>query len=400
MIVHVNVKREKRKNGKAFLFFIFILTLTIVSCKNENSQTGETQSTNLEAAWLEDYSASPFVWGYIDTTGSFVINPLYDDTRDFSNGLAAVNLDGKWGYINHEGKMVISNSYMTCGDFAEGLAVVQDFDKKYHYIDNSGRKKFDCPGDECASFVGEYAVYNVNESFGVIDKNGNSVVPPRFRDLKFGAPGQFIAKIGNQEGIIGLQANWIIEAGSQSIKWAGEGYYIVKAGQQSTYFDTKGQKVAGPYKTAAVFENGYTAVKNDNKYTVLDNKLKTVYTSTKKLTSAGNGLWIEWQNDTTGLIIHHDGKPFSKKPYAAFLKFAEGTIGVMQGESWGYLGSDGAEMVSPSLPLAWDCIGGRIRFIGQSGYGFLDRQGKVKITPKFPEARDFKEGLARAARFR
>lgn len=400
MIVNVNVKRANRKKGQVFLFFIFILTLTILSCKNENNKAGDAPSSSQEAAWLEDYSPSPFVWGYIDTMGSFVINPLFDDTRDFSNGLAAVNLHGKWGYINKEGKMVISNSYMTCGDFSEGLALVQGFDKKYHYIDSTGKKIFDCPGEECASFVGEFAVFAVNESFGVIDKKGNAVVPPRFRDLKFGAPGQFIAKIGNQEGVIGLQANWIIEAGSHSIKLAGEGYYIVKDGQQSSYFDTKGKKVAGPYNTAGVFEHGYAAVKKDNKYEVLDKTMKTIYSTSKKLTSAGSGLWIEWQNDTTGLIIYNDGRYLTKKPYAAFLKFAEGTIGVMQGESWGYLDSNGAEMVSPSLPLAWDCIGGRIRFIGQSGYGFLDREGKVKIIPKFPEARDFKEGLARAAIFR
>lgn len=400
MIVNVNVKRANRKKGQVFLFFIFILTLTILSCKNENNKAGEEQNSEQEAAWLEDYSPSPFVWGYIDTMGSFVINPLFDDARDFSNGLAAVNLHGKWGYINKEGKMVISNSFMTCGDFSEGLAIVQGFDKKYHYIDAKGIKKFDCPGDECASFVGEFAVYGVNESFGVVDKNGQSIVPPRFRDLKFGAPGQFIAKIGNQEGVIGLQANWIIEAGSKSIKWAGEGYYIVKDGQQSTYFNEKGHKVAGPYQTAGIFEHGYAAVKKDNKYEVIDKTMKTIYSTSKKLTSAGSGLWIEWQNDTTGLIILNDGKPFAKNPYAAFLKFSEGTIGVMQGESWGYLDSKGVEMVSPSLPLAWDCIGGRIRFIGQSGYGFLDRQGKVKVIPKFPEARDFKEGLARAASFR
>ena len=69
-----------------------------------------------------------------------------------------------------EGKMVINNSYMTCGDFSEGLTLVQGFDKKYHYIDSTGKKIFDCLVKEIANFVGEFAVFAVNESFGVIDK--------------------------------------------------------------------------------------------------------------------------------------------------------------------------------------------------------------------------------------
>jgi hypothetical protein len=37
--------------------------------------------------------------GFIDTTGKEVVPCIFEGARDFSEGLAAVLVDGKWGYI-------------------------------------------------------------------------------------------------------------------------------------------------------------------------------------------------------------------------------------------------------------------------------------------------------------
>ena len=37
-------------------------------------------------------------YGYIDKTGKIVIEPRFDNAKDFSEGLAAVNIEGKWGW--------------------------------------------------------------------------------------------------------------------------------------------------------------------------------------------------------------------------------------------------------------------------------------------------------------
>jgi hypothetical protein len=51
-------------------------------------------------------------WGFINTEGIVVIEPQYEDAKSFSNGLAAVQVDGKWGYINAENKLVIRNQFV------------------------------------------------------------------------------------------------------------------------------------------------------------------------------------------------------------------------------------------------------------------------------------------------
>jgi hypothetical protein len=45
--------------------------------------------------------------GFINTQGEFVIPCKYEDARDFSQGLAWVQLNNKWGCIDKEGKVVV-----------------------------------------------------------------------------------------------------------------------------------------------------------------------------------------------------------------------------------------------------------------------------------------------------
>ncbi|MHC4489349.1 MAG: WG repeat-containing protein [Planctomycetota bacterium] len=51
-------------------------------------------------------------WGYIDNSGKVVIAQQYDDARDFSEGLARVNISGKWGYIDRYGDIFIEATFV------------------------------------------------------------------------------------------------------------------------------------------------------------------------------------------------------------------------------------------------------------------------------------------------
>lgn len=66
-------------------------------------------------------------WGFIDTTGTIVIEPQYEDARSFANGAAAVKIKGKWGYIDESGKVVIEPIFQDAKDLTdEGTILVND----------------------------------------------------------------------------------------------------------------------------------------------------------------------------------------------------------------------------------------------------------------------------------
>lgn len=91
------------------------------------------------------------LFGFQNEEGTFVIEPQYAFARNFSRGLAAVNLKRTWssakngrryyedhfGYINEKGTMVIPFIYNEAYSFNKyGVALVCD--TKYHLIDMSG----------------------------------------------------------------------------------------------------------------------------------------------------------------------------------------------------------------------------------------------------------------------
>lgn len=78
-------------------------------------------------------------WGYIDEHGNMVIAAQFDDAEDFSEGLAAVEVNGKWGYINTAGQMVIPAIYSLAQNFGEGWAYVHDADWN-GYINTVGER--------------------------------------------------------------------------------------------------------------------------------------------------------------------------------------------------------------------------------------------------------------------
>lgn len=50
---------------------------------------------------------------------------MYSMAFDFSDGLAAIKINGKYGFIDHEGHFVLEPVYEKAQYFYEGLAPVQ-----------------------------------------------------------------------------------------------------------------------------------------------------------------------------------------------------------------------------------------------------------------------------------
>jgi hypothetical protein len=80
-------------------------------------------------------------YGYVDTSGSVFIAAQFDGARAFSEGLAGVYVAGKCGFIDKTGAMVIPAQYVYAGDFSGGLAEVRvtGSESGPSYIDKTGK---------------------------------------------------------------------------------------------------------------------------------------------------------------------------------------------------------------------------------------------------------------------
>jgi hypothetical protein len=178
------------------------------------------------------------LYGYIDETGDFVIQPSFDhaddfeegaavvidnliykviDTkgtavfesdntiRSFHNGLAAfattVDNQGLYGYIDPNGQVIIEPQFLMADDFGEnGQAFVSTAENEYAVIDKTGKiiKSFplETPGNYICDFKDGYLIYNNidNGKFGVLSINGDKIFEPIYNQITYLGKGLFAFK--------------------------------------------------------------------------------------------------------------------------------------------------------------------------------------------------------------
>lgn len=113
-------------------------------------------------------------WGFADSTGKMVIDPIFDFTWGFSEELAAVKVGDKKGYINREGEIIVEPQFDEAWSFSEGLARVK-IGRKWGYIDRAGDMVIKPQFDYAQSFLKGLAMVQNEGSWRYIDKNGQYI---------------------------------------------------------------------------------------------------------------------------------------------------------------------------------------------------------------------------------
>ncbi|PIU30296.1 hypothetical protein COT07_01500 [Candidatus Woesearchaeota archaeon CG07_land_8_20_14_0_80_44_23] len=301
---------------------------------------------------------SNWLYGYIDNTGKVVILPQYAKALPFSDGLAAVIIvnktaDGKpqVGYIDINGNMIIKpNESLVPNPFSEGLCLnvlevnysfpvymnIPYLGYKYGIINKKGEivvpPKFHAgmPFSE-----GRAAVFTEGENrtvgWGFIDSTGNIVIPPKYMEVQSFSEGLAAALTVKPFNFSDFSDN------SSEI-----GYYFRR--QQWQYIDKNGKVVIEPKVDLALYNISYPL------RCPIDLSFGSFHDGRAKFT-------VTYIDKTyTERCMDNDYQ----------LKHAE--------------------------DFYIDCEKDPAPFFNRVGY--IDKTGKVVIPPKFSDAGDFSEGLA------
>lgn len=124
-------------------------------------------------------------YGYVSHILRLDIALMYENAKDFSDGLAAVKKDGKWGYINENGVTAIPFEFESC-------AVA------------------DAMKNDCAfSFRNGLAPVCKNGRFGIINKKGETVVDFIFMSIIQGENGVYLALKDGKWGKITVKEEYL-----------------------------------------------------------------------------------------------------------------------------------------------------------------------------------------------
>ena len=155
-------------------------------------------SVGWTAADFKDYKVKGLIqvkrnskFGWINIKGEEIIPCKYEDALFFYDGIAGVKENGKWGFINRKGEYIIKNiidSIIQLNDTinrnSNWFAIVIK-DGQSIFIDNEGRKIKDCPFSRVEGFSSGLAAV-IEEPFGkwgFIDTTFSLKIPCRYNDI-------------------------------------------------------------------------------------------------------------------------------------------------------------------------------------------------------------------------
>ena len=316
----------------------------------------------------------PDQWGYIDKSGTIVINPQFRNASFFFEDLAAASPDGKkFGYIDKSGNFVINPQFDEARPFSEGLAAVV-MGPKLGFVDKTGTvvitPQFEPYQREIgvALFSEGLAAVKTGENCGFIDKAGSFVINPQFKACFPFYDSLAAVQVGDTWGYVDRTGKLVINPQFDKAFPFTSGLGLVKSGTKYGYVDKSGQyKINPQFDTATPFsDEGIAGVRVGDRWGGIDTSGKLVINPQFN----GNSLDGFDARLITDVLARDIGR----------VTFSEGLAPVKIGDKSGYIDRSGHFVINPQFDLALPFIDGLALVTKGRGpdaeLGWIDKTGK------------------------
>jgi hypothetical protein len=129
-------------------------------------------------------------WGYVNLSGKVIIPIEYEQAgSELYGGLLKAKKGGKWGFINPKGTIVIPFKYDDADDFYDGFASVQ-LNKKFSYITTAGKEMFPFVYEDAKRFADGLAPVKYKGKWGYITSAGKVVIPFEYDSADYFSNGE------------------------------------------------------------------------------------------------------------------------------------------------------------------------------------------------------------------
>lgn len=364
--------------------------------------TGDLEQTMNGIGMPEDLG-----WGYIDKSGAMVVGPRFTMADSFRDGLAKVSIDtiyavdlaGDVYYINKSGEIMLGpyiDEYFPESDtyFSEGFAATCG-PSGYQYINKDGvviAEGF----DQAGRFSEGLAPVRLASIYGYVDSKGQVVVKPQFPEAYEFSEGLARVRVGDKYGFINTSGRIAIEP---TFEYVGD-FHDGMANMASE--DLGRPDVTGlvPKRTSYGFSQLFEGISPLS--LIADGVIRGFIDKTGRVAIEPQYDYAADFSDGLAWIMYIPSIPDDISDEELLLQLSSMDFTSRMEGFWnGFIDKDGNRVLEydclegPWLSLPPARFGdGLVHFKGIERYGYMDRDGNVKIACRFDSAEDFSGGVA------
>lgn len=219
----------------------------------------------------------PPLQGLLAQNGKWLVEPIYDEIGDFTDGVAPFKTKGKWGLLNREGLISMPARFNKVEYIGSGYCGIDD-NYKWGYSDYFGNVKIAAIYTEITPFEGNFAMVRMGSRWLMINKSGKQAVASDWDYA--GAFSEGLAPTKYSGGLwayIDTTGKRVIQAAFKDARPFREQRAAVRINEYWGFIDRTGQDVVSAvYSKVQDFSEGYAAVYYKGKWGFVDRFGKVV----------------------------------------------------------------------------------------------------------------------------
>jgi hypothetical protein len=226
------------KIGKVNLNFVFIDTLGRIVPKRDFDQL---QSFSGGRAAFRGKNGKR---GYINTKGEIIVAPQYFKVEPFLDNRAVVYQNyNTSGVIDTLGNEIIPIKYKSIVAISGGLALVKKYSSQYFFVHEDTKRHTPVNFEKAHAFQFDMAPVRIKGKWGVINKKGIQVVTPKYDDIKPFEQGTARVAVHRLRGVVDVEGNIIIPPVYEHVEYVGDNLFRVERGDAVGYLHQDGNWV-------------------------------------------------------------------------------------------------------------------------------------------------------------
>lgn len=334
----------------------------------------------------------------IDDKGQFLFQPGNYSIRDFRNGLALIQRDGKYGVLQQDGAIVLQPEYDSLVISGKFL-LAGKYDKRslnWSLLNLSG-KAVTGPGyHEIKPLNEKLFAVRIDQYWGLIDSAGNSIATCKFDDLQLIDDNLIRARFVNHEGALGQDGEWAIPPKKGKMVYLSSESYMISEDFCRFAVYHKNQLAYCTSNQLLERTHDLLEVRNDGKTGLLSLHgkilLNPVYDFISELQS--DSIYVFGKDSLYGIMTQSGRMLANGLAFEAIYPLKDDYMGVRLSGRYGFVDVNGKLRIAnryDSIRMFNDGFAA-IKLVGR--WGYIDKMEHLKVQPRYDEAYDFMNGVA------